>query len=143
MVRRTAWTRTLPGGAMLAAAAVGLAALLVPAVFEWQVHAGAVAPLAARWQPRFGPGTIPAVVIAVAAWRWAPGFCRRSAWGPLIVVAFAAALGWLVALAAVDGRAGLGSILTASDEYLPAARRVSSASAMLHHFIAGIGATSA
>ncbi len=139
MVRRSAWVRTWPGRGLLVAGALVAAALIVPVAFGWHVHANAFAPLSARWSPRFGPGTVPAVAIAAAAWRWGPQLCRRLGWRSLMSIAFLAALAWLLALATVDGRAGLASVLGASDEFLPAARHVGDVSALLHGFVARIG----
>ena len=136
MVRRSAWVRTWPGWGLIAVLVTLLAGLLVPAIFQWHVHANAFAPLAAYWRPRFGPGTVPAVAIAAAAWRWAPTLSRQLDWRALLLVTFLGALGWLVALATVDGRSGLGPILQDPNEYLPTARRVGDVSRLLHHFVA-------
>jgi len=53
------------------------------------------------------------------------------------------ALAWLLALATVDGRAGLAATLQAPDEYLQTARAVNDVPGLLHHFVARIGADSA
>jgi hypothetical protein len=142
MVRPSAWIRTWPGRGLLAVIAIVLAGLLIPAIFQWHVHANSFAPLTARWRPRFGPGTIPSVVIAAAAWRWAPTLCRRLRWHTLMLAAFAAAFAWLVALAVVDGRAGLAASIETPGEYLVTARHVQDIGAVLRHFVAHIGENS-
>ncbi len=142
MVRASAWVRTWPGRGLLAVTALVLAGLLVPAIFQWHVHANAFAPLTARWRPRFGPGTVPSVAIAAAAWRWGPTLSRRLAWRPLLLAAFAAAFAWLTALALVDGRAGLAATIETPGEYLVTARHVQGIAALLHHFVAHIGPNS-
>jgi hypothetical protein len=139
MVRPAAWVRTWPGRGLLAVTAILLAGLLIPAIFQWHVHANAFAPLTAHWHPRFGPGTIPSVLIAGAAWRWAPTLSRRLRWRALMLVAFVSAFAWLVALAVVDGRAGLATSIQTPGEYLVTARRVHDVSTLLHHFVAHIG----
>jgi hypothetical protein len=135
--------RTWPGRGLLAVASLVVAAMVVPAVLQWHVHANAFAPLTARWHPRFGPGTLAAAAIAGAAWRWAPTVCRRLRWRALMFATFLAASAWLLALAAVDGRAGLASVLEAPDEYLQTARSVTDVPDLLHHFLARIAADSA
>ncbi len=140
MVRRSAWLHTWPGRGLVAVTALVLAGLLIPAIFQWHVHANAFAPLTAHWHPRFGPGTVPSVLIAAAAWRWGPALCRRLRWRTLMFAAFAAAFAWLIALAVVDGRAGLATSIETPGEYLVTARRVHDVAALLHHFVAHIGA---
>lgn len=120
-------------------AAVGLtltlllvaAAIVVPRATGWQVWprlhpAGSVPPLHALWDPRLGPGTLPAVVIALAGLVWGRAVAARLSWGRLLLVAYAAALAWLLSLALVDGGSGLSRVLDSSDEYLPTARRIHS-----------------
>ncbi len=139
MVRPSAWVRTWPGRGLLAVTAILLAGLLIPAIFQWHVHANSFAPLTARWRPRFGPGTVPSVLIAVGAWRWALTLSHRLRWRTLMLAAFAAAFAWLTALAVVDGRAGLAATIETPGEYLVTARHVHGVSALLHHFVAHIG----
>lgn len=76
-------------------------------------------PLLAAWLPHVGPGTPAAAVIAVAVVAWGPGLAGRLAWGPLLVLSWAAATGWTAALALVDGwRRGVAERLTVGTEYL-------------------------
>ena len=76
---RAAWT-----GLAVALALVALAATL-PAITGWEVrsrsaNAGGIAvpPLHGTWAPTwFGPGTLPAVLLALAGWRWATDLADR------------------------------------------------------------------
>lgn len=126
------------------AIAVGLmaVALIVPASFQWHVHANSFAPLSAQWRPRVGPGTLPAVLLGVAAVRWFPRLADSLSFLRLLVVTFAAGVAWMASLATVDGWGGIGTILDDQDEYLPTARRVTDVSATLHQFVGRISADS-
>jgi hypothetical protein len=106
------------------AAAVLLVALAVavPELSGWDVHVRSFPPLHAEWDPRVGPGTIPAAMLAVlAAWQ-AGALSERLAWRRLLLAAYVAGLAWMLALATVDGRDGVGTILGTDYEYLRTAR---------------------
>jgi hypothetical protein len=118
-------------------------AYVLPHAIGWDVH-DANAPLAsAGWHPRVGPGTLPAVVLGAFAALRAPQLAATLPWRRLLMIAYAAGVGWLVSLATIDGLAGIGGILGRDDEYLQTARHVTSISATLHNFIAHIPLTSA
>ena len=126
--------RTARRGVEVALALMALA-MVVPPIFGWTVHAGAIAPLIAGWQPRVGPGTLPAVLLGAASVRWGPELAARLPWPRLVFVSFAAGTAWLTSLATVDGWSGIGKVLDRPDEYLASARGVTDVSAMLHHFV--------
>jgi methylthioxylose transferase len=113
---RAAW-------AGLAAAVLLVAlAMAVPAVAGWNVHVRHFPPLHADWNPRLGPGTLAAVVLAaVGAWQ-AVTLAERMPWRRLLATTYAAGLAWMLALAFVDGSHGVSRILGTSYEYLPTAR---------------------
>lgn len=97
-------------------------AMAVPAATGWDVHVRWFPPLHAEWDPRLGPGTLPAVVLAVlAGWR-AVDLAGRLPWGRLLLAAYGAGLTWMLALAFVDGSDGVGHILGTDYEYLQTAR---------------------
>jgi hypothetical protein len=97
-------------------------AMLVPAVTGWDVHVISFPPLHADWDPRLGPGTVPALIIAaLATWR-AVEMAERASWRTLLLWSFVAALAWLLALALVDGLDGIQKILDTQYEYLHTAR---------------------
>ncbi|WP_231916973.1 glycosyltransferase 87 family protein [Nocardioides scoriae] len=85
----------------------------------------AVPPLHGLWEPKwFGPGTAPAVLLALLSWRYAAGLAERLPWRRLLVVGYAAGLAWMLSLALVDGTAGLSRQLGNPYEYLTTARDV-------------------
>lgn len=97
-------------------------AMGLPAVTGWNVHVRSFPPLHAVWDPRVGAGTLPALLIAgLAAWQ-AVDLAGRLSWRGLLVTAYAAGLAWLLALALVDGRDGVGHVLGTDYEYLRTAR---------------------
>ena len=70
-----------------------------------------------RWQ--LGPGTLLAPTIAVIVIiLTARGLTERLSWPVLQCASFATAMGWALALALVDGAAGLTRGLASSDEFL-------------------------
>jgi hypothetical protein len=121
--------------------AVGLllvsAAMVVPAATGWHVHVNHVPPLHADWAPRVGPGTAPAVVLAVVSSAYAVPLAARLRWRSLLLASYAAGLAWMLSLALVDGRAGIGTILDTRYEYLSTARTIHFSTA-LHGWIARI-----
>jgi hypothetical protein len=128
------------------AEAVGLVAVLVllatamavPALLDWNVHVNFFPPVHAEWLPRVGPGTLPAVMVgALACWRGV-ALAESLSWGRLLLVAYVAGLAWMLALASVDGRDGIGEILQYKYEYLPTARRVDDLPAVLDQYTSRI-----
>lgn len=97
-------------------------AMAVPAATGWDVHVRSFPPLHAEWDPRLGPGTAPAVLLAVLAGWWAVDLATRLSWRALLVTAYVVGLAWMLALATVDGRDGVGRILGTDYEYLQTAR---------------------
>jgi hypothetical protein len=127
---------TIPRWAWGVAVAVLLvaAAMLVPWLAGWQVFVD-FPPLHADWQPRLGPGTLPAVAVGVLAVGYGGRLAARMRWRWLLLVAFAAGLAWLVSLALVDGLDGLGAVLDLKSEYLDTAREVTDIGALLDRYI--------
>lgn len=115
-------------------ALVGVA-VLVPFLFTWDVGSSGLAPLHAEWQPHVGPGTALALVIGLVAVVWAPRAALRLRWGWLLIGSWVASLAWMVSLALVDGRQGLGAILATSSEYLGTVAEVDSIPALLEGYI--------
>ena len=114
-----------------AAVALVAVAIALPAALSLDVHVDAFPPLHAVWDPRFGPGTLPAVVLAaLASWR-ALEVAEQASWRRLLGWAFLAALGWLLALALVDGLDGIQQLLDERYEYLRTARRYGDFGALL------------
>ena len=81
-------------------------------------HAGA-APIFGYWDIHAGWGTMPAVLIAVAAVVWGPAVAQRLSWRLLTLGSWATACGWAFSLAMIDGwQRGFAGRLTTRDEYL-------------------------
>ncbi|TIC85750.1 hypothetical protein E8D37_02750 [Nocardioides sp. GY 10127] len=124
------------------------AAFSLPHLLDWDVATRAsrsavdeplITPLHGWWDPKLlGPGTLPAIALAVLGWVWLPGWCRRASWSRLLVVGYVLSLAWCLSLALVDGTSGLSRVLGSSDEYLPTARAVTDVGALLHEYVARI-----
>lgn len=121
-----------------AAVALIALAMAVPPLLGQSVHIRSFPPLHAEWMPRLGPGTLPALLLAIAAAVWGPGLAGRLRWGALLAVVYAAAVAWMVGLATVDGWAGIGEILEHPYEYLRTAREVTDFGATLRDYVAHI-----
>lgn len=113
-------------------------AMLLPWALGQNVRVRTFPPLHADWRPRIGPGTIPALILAVVAIRYAASAAARAPWRWLLLGSFAVALAWMVSLALVDGLDGIGYILTTQYEYLRTARSVTDFGATLRDYIAHI-----
>ncbi len=96
-----------------------------------------VPPLHGLWEPKLvGPGTVPAVLLALLAWRYAAGLAARLPWRPLLALSYVAGLAWMLALALVDGTDGLSRQLGNPYEYLVTAREVTDVPALLDTWFA-------
>ena len=127
-----AWT-----GLVVAVLLVALA-MAVPAATGWNVHVRSFPPLHAEWDPRVGPGTAPALLLAVlAAWQ-AVALSDRLPWRHLLLAAYVTGLAWMLALATVDGRDGVGSILGTDYEYLRTARATTNLPHTLETYVSRI-----
>ena len=117
--------------------AITAAALLVAAAFVVpHLHLGIVrplldatpqrmrdfadtAPIFGWWEAHVGWGTVPAIVIGVAAVLWGQSVARRLPWPAVPWVTWAIACAWAFALAMIDGwERGFAGRLTARHEYL-------------------------
>ncbi len=120
-----------------------LVSFTLPKLLDWQVYArkdpekfGTVEPLHGFWDPQwFGPGTLPAVVIALLAWRYAGPLAARLPWRWLLVTAYLTSLAWMLSLAFTDGRAGVEHVLANSHEYFDTALKIDDIPAMLGEYI--------
>jgi methylthioxylose transferase len=116
----------------------------VPHWLHWDVAARAprsaspheVPPLHGLWRPNlFGPGTAPAVLIALLGWRYAADLSGRLSWRRLLAASYATSLAWLMSLALVDGGRGLSRSLGNRYEYLPTARDVGNLHTLLETYV--------
>ena len=132
-------------GTRLAAAGLAVALTLVAVAFALPPLAGwdvvprgddrAAAPTHGFWDPKLGWTALVGVALAgVGVWKgeqWA----RCLPWRRLLAVSYAGALVWLLALALVDGTAGLTRAMGHPSEYLLTAREVDDVGLLLSSYV--------
>ncbi|SFB92449.1 hypothetical protein SAMN04487968_102316 [Nocardioides terrae] len=119
-------------------------AFAVPRVLGWEVWPRAprsaspreIPPLHGLWQPHWwGPGTLPALLLAVLGVRSGASLAHRLSWRGLLAACYVGGVAWLLALAFVDGSAGISRALGDHYEYLRSARAVTDVSGLLHSYV--------
>lgn len=79
----------------------------------------ATSPIFGWWNAHVGWGTVPAIVIGVAAVIWGQSLAARLPWRALVLGAWATSCAWAFSLAMIDGwQRGFAGRLTARHEYL-------------------------
>ncbi|WP_372729664.1 hypothetical protein [Nocardioides sp.] len=116
------------------------AAIAVPPLAEWDVQARVgdgdqFPPLHGYWRPNVGSLSLPAILLALLAVRYAPDWAERLSWRRLLLASYVVGLGWLLVLALVDGEAGLTRVLGNPYEYLETARATTDVPAMLREYV--------
>ncbi len=92
-------------------------------------------PLGAQWLPHVGPGTIPAVLVAMLVILRGPELAARLRWRLLLGISAVVAFAWTMSLALVDGwQRGVADRLTTDTEYLHDVPRVTDVGVMLRIF---------
>lgn len=125
------------------------AALVVGMLTGARLHGGAQFPNAspsfgeypvlAHLSPHGGPGTVLAVLVALAVVVWGPGLAERLRWAAVLPLAYVASVSWILALALVDGwRQGVVHHLATRDEYLHEVPGITDIPAMLRGFTSRI-----
>lgn len=127
--------RSGPAIGLATAFALIVLAMAIPAIFSWDVFVKSFPPLHAEWDPRVGVGTIPALLIAVLASWQAVAVSATLGWGRLLALSFVVGLLWMLALAYVDGRDGIGVILATPYEYLRQANWIDDVPQMLREYV--------
>ncbi|MCV7172600.1 hypothetical protein H7I41_22020 [Mycobacterium manitobense] len=95
----------------------------------------ATSPVFGWWEAHTGWGTVPAIVIALAAVLWGPALAQRLPWRVLTLAVWATSAAWAFALAMVDGwQRGFAGRLTARHEYLLEVPHVTDAPEMVRTF---------
>ena len=105
-----------------------------------QIHDFAnTAPIFGWWNAHVGWGTVPAIVIGIAAVLWGQGVAGRLRWRALPWVTWATACAWAFSLAMIDGwQRGFAGRLTARHEYLRQVPTVTDIPHALHTFASRI-----
>ena len=86
---------------------------------RFATHAGA-APIFGSFEAHASWGTVPAILIGLAAVAWGPAVAKRLTWRPLTLVTWATDGAWAFSLAMIDGwQRGFAGRLTEKNEYLP------------------------
>ncbi|MGC1208418.1 MAG: hypothetical protein WA880_10745, partial [Ornithinimicrobium sp.] len=122
------------------------ASFAVPNLLDWEVYArkdpeefGTIEPLHGFWDPNFfGPGTLPAIAIAVLGVVYAVPLAQRLPWRWLLVTSYLVALAWALSLAFTDGIDGVEHVLANSHEYWETALEIDDVPAMLDEYISRI-----
>ncbi|QWC84939.1 hypothetical protein KLP28_15550 [Nocardioidaceae bacterium] len=124
---------------LVVAVVLVLLTMSVPEIFGWLVHPfggpNGVEPLHSRWSPHLGPGTVPAVVLAVLGVLHGPRLAAELGWRRLLLAVFGLGWLWIVSLALVDGVSGLGSVLGEPFEYFREARRTEDVGLLLEQWV--------
>ena len=85
---------------------------------RFKIFAG-TAPIFGWWNAHVGWGTVPAIVIGIAAVLWGPTVAQRLPWRALTWATWATSCAWAFSLAMIDGwQRGFAGRLTARHEYL-------------------------
>ncbi len=147
-------SRVAPAGSRAAWAGVAALVLLValaaavPGLTGWEVRARSpraggtsVPPLHGAWQPRwFGPGTVPALVVAVLGWRYGTDLAQRLPWRRLLLATYVTGAVWLVSLAVTAGAAGIAHVTAHGYDYGDTARAVTDVPELLRGWVPRIDA---
>ncbi|WP_290049765.1 hypothetical protein [Amycolatopsis solani] len=124
----------------VAAAVVLVAAATAVGLYYNRPHSGVVIfvsspPLFADWLPHVGPGSVFAVLVAVAVVLHGPVLAARLPWRRALVTGYLASLAWIFSLAMVDGwTRGFAGHLTIPQEYLHEVPGITDIPRMLREF---------
>jgi hypothetical protein len=132
--RRARWLG-LAGAMLLVAAAIAL-----PQLLDWDTATrrddeAQLPPLHGYWMPKVAWVSLLALAIAGLGWRYADAVAARLSFRRLLLTAYAVGLGWLLALALVDGEDGITRVLGNPYEYLETARDTDDVGRMLDTFV--------
>ena len=98
---------------------LGIVTPLINATPERFRDFAGTAPIFGWWKAHVGWGTVPAILIGVAAVLWGPTVAQRLPWRALTLATWATSCVWAFSLAMIDGwQRGFAGRLTARHEYL-------------------------
>ncbi|MEQ0560537.1 hypothetical protein ABJI51_15730 [Amycolatopsis sp. NEAU-NG30] len=124
----------------VAAATVLVATATAVGLYYNRPHSGVIIfvaspPLFADWLPHIGPGSVFAVLVAVAVVLHGPALAARLPWRRALAAGYLASLAWIFSLAMVDGWArGFAGRLTIPQEYLHEVPGITDIPRMLREF---------
>ncbi|MGW4065324.1 hypothetical protein ACWEGE_44040 [Amycolatopsis sp. NPDC004747] len=124
----------------VAAVVVLVAAATAVGLYYNRPHSGVIIfvsspPLFADWLPHVGPGSVFAVLIAVAVVLHGPTLAARLPWRRALAFGYLASLAWIFSLAMVDGWSrGFAGHLTIPQEYLHEVPGITDIPRMLREF---------
>ena len=98
---------------------LGIVTPLINATPERFRSFAGTAPIFGWWNAHVGWGTVPAILIGIAAVLWGPTVAQRLPWRALTLTTWATSCVWAFSLAMIDGwQRGFAGRLTARHEYL-------------------------
>jgi len=124
----------------VAAAVVLVAAATAVGLYYNRPHSGVIIfvsapPLFADWLPHVGPGSVFAVLVAVAVVLHGPSLAAHLPWRRALAAGYLASLAWIFSLAMVDGWGrGFAGHLTIPQEYLHEVPGITDIPRMLREF---------
>ncbi len=124
----------------VAAAVVLVAAATAVGLYYNRPHSGVIIfvsapPLFADWLPHVGPGSVFAVLVAVAVVLHGPALAARLPWRRALAAGYLASLAWIFSLTMVDGwTRGFAGHLTIPQEYLHEVPGITDIPRMLREF---------
>ncbi|HET6705182.1 hypothetical protein [Amycolatopsis sp.] len=124
----------------VAAAVVLVAAATAVGLYYNRPHSGVIIfvsapPLFADWLPHVGPGSLFAVLVAVAVVLHGPALAAHLPWRRALAAGYLASLAWIFSLAMVDGwTRGFAGRLTIPQEYLHEVPGITDIPRMLREF---------
>ncbi len=136
-------SRRAPWLGLLVALLLVTAAVALPDLLDWDVASrrddeDAFAPLHGFWMPKLAWVSLLTLAIAGLGWRYAESVAARLPWRRLLLAAYAVGLGWMLALALVDGEEGITRVLGNPYEYLGTARETDDIGQLLDTYVSRI-----
>lgn len=124
---------------LVVAVVVVAASFAVPPLWGWDVDARSdmlgLPPTHGYLDAKLAPTSLLAVLLAGLGVWGGEALARTLSWRRLLLTSYVVGLGWLLALALVDGESGLTRVMSNPDEYLVAARQVTDVPVLLAEYV--------